>query len=593
MLQCKRFFQHILCVGLLLTSLTKGATFGFAQTGGDKMDAVLVVDVSNSMTQSDKNKVSNEAMKMFVDMTSIQGNKIGVIAYTDKIEREKALIEVKSDQDKQQIKAFIDSLQKGAYTDISVGVDEAVKILDAGHDPTHSPIVVLLADGNNFLNKDSNRTQQMSDQKLQAAVQMAKSKGYPIYTIGLNADGQLNRTTLQQIATETNGKFFETSTADKLPQILSEIFANHLKLKVVPVKSMTSNGAFQDVTISIPNTNVLEANISIMSKNAVQVKLFDPSGKAVPVPSNQVHFSKSNAYSMIKMLKPQQGDWKLQVKGAAKDKIDINMIFNYDVQLAMEPIPAKTYKAGDDIQIKAELVSNGQKLTSTDLYKSMKAKLLVNDVTDNKTSEMELTNTGSGFTGTFTIPASHQYEIKVKAEDSSFYRETQPVPVNAANAGATGSQQPPTAPTGEEKPFPWVMTIGGTLGLILLIAIALYVLSMWKKANKGFMGQMAIEIINEDTGEKSSPQYKKLNAFKGRVKLHQLLQLAPEFQETDKIIFLPGKNDTLIIQNKSDCQIEKAGRVLDASKGRELKKNDRIKVSLSGVNKSVFIDYII
>ncbi|RAP21082.1 VWA domain-containing protein [Brevibacillus laterosporus] len=593
MLQCKRVLQCILCVGLLLASLTTGATFGFAQTGGDKMDAVLVVDVSNSMTQSDKNKVSNEAMKMFVDMTSVQGNKIGVIAYTDKIEREKALIEVKTDQDKQQIKSFIDSLQKGPYTDISVGVEEAVKILDAGHDPAHSPIVVLLADGNNFLNKDSNRTQQMSDQKLQDAVKVAKSKGYPIYTIGLNADGQLNRTTLQQIATETNGKFFETSTADKLPQILSEIFANHLKLKVVPVKNLTANGAFQDVTISIPNTNVLEANISIMSTNSVQVKLFDPSGNTVTIPSNQVHFSKSSAYSMIKMLKPQQGDWKLQVKGVAKDKIDINMIFNYDLQLSMEPIPNKTFKVGDDIQIKAELVSNGQKMTSTDLYKSMKAKLLVNDLTDKKTSEIVLTNTGSGFTGNFAVPSSHQYEIKVKAEDSSFYRETQPVTVDATNTGATGTQQPTTAPTGEEKPFPWLMVIAGTLGLILVLAVIFYVLSIWKKANKGFMGQMAIEIYNEDTGEKSSPQYKKLNTFKGKVKLHQLLQLAPEFQETDKIIFVPGKNDTLIILNKSECQIEKAGRVLDASKGRELKKNDRIKVSLSGVNKSVFIDYIV
>ena len=115
-----------------------GTQLGFAQTSGSNMDAVLVVDVSNSMTQSDKNKVSNEAMKMFVDMTSIQANKIGVISYTDKIEREKALIQVNSEQDKNDIKAFIDSLQKGAYTDISVGVKEAVKILDAGRDEQKS-----------------------------------------------------------------------------------------------------------------------------------------------------------------------------------------------------------------------------------------------------------------------------------------------------------------------------------------------------------------------------------------------------------------------------------------------------------------------
>jgi len=589
--------RYVVCLALLLVTVISGTQHGFAQTSGSNMDAVLVVDVSNSMTQSDKNKVSNEAMKMFVDMTSIQANKIGVISYTDKIEREKAMIQVNSEQDKNDIKAFIDSLQKGAYTDISVGVKEAVKILDAGRDPANAPIIVLLADGNNFLNKASSRTQADSDRDLAESVKVAQSKGYPIYTIGLNADGQLNRTTLQQIAADTNGKFFETSTADKLPQILSEIFANHLKLKVVPIKSFTSNGQAQEVPISIPNASVLEANISIMSQKAVEVKLIDPAGKEVPLPSDQARLSRSNAYTMIKLVKPQQGDWKLQVKGVPKEKIDINMIFNYDLQLEMEPVTTKSFKAGDVVPVKAALVTGGQKVASPDIYKQMKATLLVSDKTDNKTNEIALTNTGSGFEGSFTIPADHAYELKVKAEDTSFYRETPALVVDASQgpgAGTTAPQPPATGnPSAESKPFPWMTVVGGTALLILLIGGGLYALSIWRKANKGFSGQIAIEIVDEDTGDKSNPQYKKLNAFKGKVKLHQLLQLAPEFAETEKVIFLPGKNDTLIIENRSTCRIEKAGRVLDVSRSKELKKNDRIKISLTNVNKSVFVDYIV
>ncbi|WP_289137974.1 VWA domain-containing protein [uncultured Brevibacillus sp.] len=597
MLRFQVLCRYVVCLALLMVFVISGTQLGFAQTSGSNMDAVLVVDVSNSMTQSDKNKVSNEAMKMFVDMTSIQANKIGVISYTDKIEREKALIQVNSEQDKNDIKAFIDSLQKGAYTDISVGVKEAVKILDAGRDPANAPIIVLLADGNNFLNKASSRTQADSDRDLADAVKVAGSKGYPIYTIGLNADGQLNRTTLQQIAADTNGKFFETSTADKLPQILSEIFANHLKLKVVPVKSFVSNGQTQEVAISIPNASVLEANISIMSQKAVDVKLFDPSGQEVKLPSNEIRLSRSNAYTMLKLVKPQQGDWKLQVKGVPKEKIDINMIFNYDLQLEMEPVAAKSFKAGDAVPVKAALVSNRQKVASPDIYKQMKATLLVHDKTDNQTNEIALNNTGSGFEGSFTIPADHQYELKVKAEDTSFYRETPALIVDAtqgAGAGTTKPQPPATSnPSTESKPFPWTTVVGGTALLILLIGGGLYALSLWRKANKGFAGQIAIEIVDEDTGEKSNPQYKKLNAFKGKVKLHQLLQLAPEFAETEKVVFFPGKNDTLIIENRSSCRIEKAGRVLDVSRGKELRKNDRIKISLTNVNKSVFVDYIV
>ncbi|QRG67601.1 vWA domain-containing protein [Brevibacillus choshinensis] len=588
--------RYVVCTALLLVFVLTGTPMSFAQTSGSSMDAVLVVDVSNSMTQSDKNKVSNEAMKMFVDMTSTQKNKIGIISYTDKIEREKALIEVNSDQDKNDIKSFIDSLQKGAYTDISVGVTEAVKILDAGHDPANAPIIVLLADGNNFLNEAAGASQAQSDKRLQEAVKTAKSKGYPIYTIGLNADGQLNRTTLQQIASETRGKFFETSTADKLPAILSEIFANHLKLKVVPIKSFTSNGQIQEVPINIPNANVLEANISIMSQKSVEVKLFDPAGKEAAIPSDKVRLSRSSAYTMLKLVGPQQGNWSLQVKGVPKEKIDINMIYNYDLQLLMEPVKAQTFKAGDVVPVKASLVSNGQNVNSPELYKQMKGTLIVSDKTDQKTSEVPLTNTGSRFEGSFQIPADHSYELRIKAEDASFYRETQPLIVDAssaAGAGTTAGQQPTAGADASEKPFPWLMVAGGAVILLIVAAVVLYVLSIWRKANKGFAGQVAIEIVDEDTGDKSNPQYKKLNSFKGKVRLHQLLQLAPEFQETDKVIFLPGKNDTLIVENRSSCRIEKAGRVLDMSQGKELKKNDRIKISLSSVNKSVFVDYIV
>ena len=56
-----------------------------------------------------------------------------------------------------------------------------------------------------------------------------------------------------------------------------------------------------------------------------------------------------------------EGDWKSQVKGVSKDKIDINLVFSYDLELIMDPPPPSKVKAGDTIDIKAHLVSNGQK----------------------------------------------------------------------------------------------------------------------------------------------------------------------------------------------------------------------------------------
>ncbi|CAH0118268.1 hypothetical protein PAE9249_00753 [Paenibacillus sp. CECT 9249] len=594
------YLKRVLYLIFILTALvpypasTFSTTYAAAGSATSKIDAVLTVDVSGSMNNSDKNKISNEAMKMFIDMLSAQGDKVGIVAYTDQIAREKALLEIRSAQDKEDLKTFIDQLVRASYTDIAVGVKEAVKVLQQGSEPDHVPLIVLLADGNNDFSKKSGRTQAQSDQDLNEALEIAQKNGYPIYTIGLNADGKLNKTVLEDISAQTNGKFFETSTADNLPQILSEIFASHLKLKIVPGQGMTGNGDFQEVAVPIPNANVIEANISIMSRQPVEVKLFDPSGQPVPLTDPNIVYTRSKTYSMIKIASPAMGDWKLQVKGANKDKIDINLIFNYDLELAMDPLTRSTFKAGDSVDVRSYLLSNGQKLQNNDIYKTMKATLVVKDLDTGEEEQVELANKTDHFAGSYSIPDAHIYEIKVRAEDRSFYRETAPVQIDAKTGAPANNGQSAQGAGGDEdrKPFPLLPVILGALGLIVAAAAAYAIAAYVKKANKGFVGQAVIEIRDNDTGDMTYPQYKKLNTFKGKFNLHQLLQLAPEFKETEKVIFTPAKNDGIAVRNLSGCTLEKGGRPLDASKGKELKSSERISVTMQHVNKTIFIEYI-
>ncbi|WP_028594485.1 vWA domain-containing protein [Paenibacillus assamensis] len=583
----------LLALSIIVIPLLGTQPTAYAAAPSSQIDAVLALDVSNSMKESDRNKLANEAMKMFIDMLSPTGDKVGIVAYTDRIEREKALLDIKSEADKQDLKQFIDQINHGAYTDIAVGVKEAVKVLENGADPAHEPMIVLLADGNNYLNKNGSRTQAQSDQELNQAVADAKKMGIPIYTIGLNADGQLNKSVLDQIASKTGGKSFVTDSADDLPQILSEIFASHLKLKVVPIDSITSNGKYQDVKINVPNANVLEANISIMSEKPVEVRLIDPTGNSVPIPSADVLQSKSKSYSLLKLMQPEQGDWTLQVKGVAKDKIDINLIFNYDLALTMKPIPSKSYKPGDTIDIESYLISNGQPLDNKELYNNMKAVALLKDIDTGKSVEVPLNNKGDRFTGEVSIKDKHLYELIVKAEDKSFYRETKPVQIDAKSGKVTTPPPTESGDSPEDKPFPTLLVVGGVLGAAALAAAAFFIMKAMKQANRAFVGQLVIEIKDENTGEKSYPQYKKLNGFRGKFTLHQVLQLAPELKETDKIVFTPSNQDRIMIRSNGDSTIEKSGRAVQASNGVELKNGDRITVPLASVDKTIMIEYLV
>ncbi|WP_426451379.1 vWA domain-containing protein [Paenibacillus sp. S-38] len=583
----KMLFTLMMALVLLVPGLPAGAAGTAA--GSSPMDAVMAVDVSLSMNDSDGKKVSYEAVKMFVDMASAQGDKVGVVAYTDQVLREKALMKLNTASDKQDVKTFIDGLVRGPRTDLAVGVSEAVKVLQNGTEPGHIPIIVLLTDGNNDL--PDGRTQAQSDQMMNEALKQAKDKGIPVYTIGLNADGQLNKTVLERIAAETNAKSFVTSSADDLPRILSEIYASHLKLKVVPLQGITANGQYQDVAIDIPNASIQEANISIMSPNPVEVKLFDPNGQPQTIPSNTLIFTSSNAYSLLKILNPAQGSWKLQVKGVPKDKININLVYNYDLKLTLEPLKSTVFKSGDEVGLKAYLESGGQKVGDASLYKNLKASLIVTDLDTKQTVEQPLTAAAEGIAGSYKIPEAHDYELKIKVEDANLVRETAPVKITAKSGAPSPVQTAAEAPA--EKPGLGAGVWAGIIAAVLaVIAAVLFALVQWRKANRGFFGQMVIEIKDEDTGERTSPQYRKLNTFKGKVTLHQLLQLAPEFAETSDLVLRPGPSDTLLVQNRTPAVIEKGGRVFDAAQPKEVRAGDRLRVTLSQVNKSIMLEYI-
>ncbi|MBO0961662.1 VWA domain-containing protein [Neobacillus sp. MM2021_6] len=557
-----------------------------------RIEGMLVVDVSNSMKSSDPQNISSEAMKMFIDMASLNGDKIGAIAYSDEVMREKALVKIHSEPDKQDLKDFVDSVEKYTYTDLSTGVKEAVKVLGSSHEQGYFPLIVLLADGNNELNPKKSKTVAEADEDLKKAVADARTKGYPIYTIGLNADGKLNKEVLTGVAESTNGKFFEATSADKLPGILSEIFANHLKLKIVPVDQLVGNGDFQDIKITVPNENVLEANISLMSSQPVEVKLVDPSGKELAVPSDQVLLSRSKSYSMLKLRKPVEGDWTLKVKGVPQDKIDINLVFNYDLQLKLAPFAKQSYKAGETVEISAAFEDNGTAISDKEIYKSMNATVYVKDLDKGKTESFALNSGEQGFTGQFKLGASTSYEVVVKAEDSSFFRETEPQKMTVQRSGAAPVTAKPVVSSEEEQPFPWLYVVGGLVGALVLAALAYLLLEKIKQAGRGFSGQIVVEMKDEDTGERTSPQFKKLKNFKGKFRLHQLLSLSPAFAETEGVVFKPAPGDALLLVNNSNCTIEKGGRAIDAKKGLVIKRNERLRIIPKKINKTIYIEYI-
>ena len=112
-------------------------------------------------------------------------------------------------------------------------------------------------------------------------------------------------------------------------------------------------------------------------------------------------------------------------------------------------------------------------------------------------------------------------------------------------------------------------------------------------AKTPLVGQVVLELKDNTTGKLTPPQYKKLSLFQGKVSLHALLQFAPEFKETEKVILKAAPGDKVILYNNSAYAIEKSGRVVKANEGLELKKGDRLSINIADSGETVQIEYLL
>jgi len=429
----------IFIISVFNLSLIKPASAENAEYAS-KVDVMFLLDASKSMTASDPQGLSAEAVKMFIDMCHIKGDKGGMVAYSGNIVREAPLSYLNSEGDKTALKNTLTNLQLGNWTDIGLGLKRAVSAVKEGHDANNKPIIILLSDGKN----DPQRSKTASQDDLAAGLNEAKFQNIPVYTIGLNADGTVDKAQLEYISNETGGKSFITNNANDLPQILRDIFAESSRLKISQHVTVTGTGEYQDVPINIPDSNIVESNITILSYYPVELALTDYSGNAVAIPSEKVIYTKSNRYSMVKLVSPGKGTWTLKAKGSAGDSIDISLISNYDLKTVMGVSPDKNIFKGDKIAVTAYVESNGQKLEDSEFLSTLKSTLYMKNLENGSISEIPMAASGNAFSTEFNLPDDKSYELIAKIEGTSFSRESDAKIIGAQNrtpvvSGKSGS----------------------------------------------------------------------------------------------------------------------------------------------------------
>lgn len=328
-------------------------------------NVVFVTDTSGSMASTDPENLRFDAISRFVALLADEGNKVGVDVFSTGSAYEQGLTDLNSASAKTDFVNKIRQVPAKGWTNIGLGLQKAVGMLDSGKDPNNPSMIILLTDGNTELGTED-ETQQSLDAKAQA-IEAARSKGYKVYTISLNADGGANSQELSQIASATGGQFKEvTKSAD-----LMDVFDLYYQL-VFPTQSdkgkdiVIPDSGQVEGTFDVAEVGVEEANVLITGK-PTDYALTNPNGETLDKNALASSTFASDAFVSIKVAKPADGTWKYRINGVPGEHVRIDIVRNTDLSAQLEVADADggkndEYTAGMEPTLAVKLAEGGKEV---------------------------------------------------------------------------------------------------------------------------------------------------------------------------------------------------------------------------------------
>ena len=430
------------------------------QTTADNMsfDVIFAIDGSGSMKKSDALKLRLTAGRLFTEMTYSNTSRAGFVQFTNIIMDSQGLTDLSTEDSKASFRDRLSGLQdsvKGSWdTDISLGLTQALNLLKEGDsfNGDRNPMIILLSDGNTDL-PNGPRTVEESNAELTGTLSEAASLGVPIYSIGLNYDGKLDVDYMQNIANQTGGAFYNITTATDFNKYMTDIFGNVADGDLTGLNPAYIDGRFVTDFV-IDNGSVLMANIVILTDKGVSdPQLIDPTGAVVPldadhgviVSTDTSDENKVSTYTILKIMYPVQGAWKVSVKGEADDAVQVNLLTTYDISFKLlnswDPI------AGNDINIYGKLVRGDENITDSNLLSGAMAICTIMDNKGNIVGEnlpMTYNEEKHVFICKTNLEKSGNYYVTAHLEgkDGSFSKEAAQYQLSIGRAKLTVSGRP-------------------------------------------------------------------------------------------------------------------------------------------------------
>jgi uncharacterized protein (TIGR03503 family) len=321
-----------------------------AQAG--KVDAVLVLDSSRSMTRTDPDRLRDEAAKLFLRFLGT-GDRVAIVQFDREVKTISPLAEVNAASLANLDKAIESVPTEGGFTDLEAAIEEAMKILVLNARNDAQRTVILLSDGKMDPHPSRGTAEELTEKVRQIDLPQYHEKNIKLYAVAFSDEA--DKKLLSSFATDTGGISWFAPDPTTIHKKFSELF---LTLKRPQVVALEGSGFEID-------SSVREATFYITRKDDTQkIGLTDPRGTEINtlnIPAGIKWFSGNN-FEVITISNPFPGRWA--VTGVEDTEGFATLLSDIKLQVRW---PQSSFKLGDSVAVYARLTNSGKEVEKNGL----------------------------------------------------------------------------------------------------------------------------------------------------------------------------------------------------------------------------------
>lgn len=410
------------------------------------IDAVLVLDSSGSMKQTDPDRLRVPAAKLFLSLLRAE-DRVAVISFSDRAYPIVELSALGSEPTRARLLQAVDKVSSdGAHTNLHDALVAARSVLNAASKPASARYIILMSDGKMDVGdraRDASLLHAMRSDVLAAI----KGDGIRVYSLAFTRASDIDL--LRTLAEDSEGLFQLAETDKELHGVFARLFEGAKQPDMLAIEG----GEF------VADGNIQEVNI-IASKERAAVRIYvrDPDGKRYTRDEHRddMRWFAAERFEMITIPYPKSGTWKLLFSEGENKAYIVT-----DLQLETN-VSDRAVSAGQELAVQAWLRREGKTVDQLEFLDNSEflVEILQPDGQVARHSLFDLGKDGDDKAGDgvhgATIPfykeGPHQVTVTVRAK--TFGRQIKRY-VNVQPAAATGEPTPvATPPPAEPEPVP-------------------------------------------------------------------------------------------------------------------------------------------